>query len=84
MHHGGSFKSYMALKNAKLQEQFEANSFQAAPHSSIFQGVSIFVNGYTQPTHAELRQIMLMHGGRFEVRGCACLRIARPLTLPGL
>lgn len=58
---------YMQVKNAKLQEQFEASSFQTAPKSNLFCGVSIFVNGYTQPTHAELRQIMIMHGGRFEV-----------------
>jgi len=57
---------YMQLKNAKLREQYEAHSFQSAPHSNIFQEVSIFVNGYTQPTHAELRQLMAMHGGKFE------------------
>lgn len=48
--------------------QFEANSYQlgGVAQSDIFQGVAIFVNGYTQPTHAELRQLMLLHGGRFE------------------
>ncbi|KAL6765308.1 hypothetical protein V8C86DRAFT_2430773 [Haematococcus lacustris] len=66
MHHGGSFGAYMQLKNSKLREQFESNSFQAAPHSNIFQGVAIHVNGYTQPSAQELKQIMLLHGGRYE------------------
>ena len=66
MHHGGSFGRYMELKNTKLQEQFEALQYQAAPASAIFSGVSIFVNGYTAPSHAELKQLMARHGGRFE------------------
>ncbi len=42
--------SYMALKNAKLREQFEANMFQTAQRSDLFQGVVIFVNGHTSPS----------------------------------
>ncbi|CAI5465259.1 unnamed protein product [Closterium sp. Yama58-4] len=34
--------------------------------SRLFEGVVIWVNGYTQPTHQELRQLMLVHGGVFE------------------
>lgn len=50
MHHGGSFHQYMALKNLKLREQYESDSFQAAAKSDIFRGVAIFVNGYTNPS----------------------------------
>eukprot|EP00955_Chlamydomonas_euryale_P103185 365471-Chlamydomonas_euryale.AAC.3 len=50
MHHGGSFGAYMALKNTKLREQFEANSMLSARQSDIFAGVGIFVNGHTYPS----------------------------------
>jgi hypothetical protein len=39
-----------AMQISKLQEQFEADSFQLPPKSDIFRGVCIFVNGYTQPS----------------------------------
>ncbi|XP_076180996.1 rev1 DNA directed polymerase isoform X2 [Ptiloglossa arizonensis] len=55
---------YMAAKQAKLEEQFqiEANKeFQGT--SNIFQGIAIFVNGYTDPTADELRRLMMAHGG---------------------
>ncbi|KAF8057676.1 REV1 [Scenedesmus sp. PABB004] len=66
MHHGGSFKTYFAVKNLKLQEQFEAQALAATPASALFRGVSIHVNGLTVPSHLELKQIMALHGGRFE------------------
>lgn len=68
MHHGGSFKTYMAHKNLKLQEQFEMQALgQAHAHAStLFAGVSIHVNGLTRPSHGELKQLMALHGGRFE------------------
>ena len=42
----------MQNKNAKLQEQFleEHGGGGAARESGIFEGVSIHVNGYTQPS----------------------------------
>jgi hypothetical protein len=46
--HGLFFPSYMALKNAKLHEQFQANSLMLEQTSDIFRGVAIFVNGHTQ------------------------------------
>ncbi|XP_048231552.1 DNA repair protein REV1 isoform X2 [Ricinus communis] len=61
------FSSYMVVKNRKLQNQFNA----AASNSSngdglIFNGVSIFVDGFTSPSSQELRGYMLKYGGRFE------------------
>lgn len=32
----------------------------------LFNGVVIWVNGYTQPSHQELRYLMMLHGGVFE------------------
>lgn len=66
MHHGGSFRKYMEHKELKLAEQFEASALAQAPASRLFAGVSIHVNGLTTPSHAELKQIMALHGGRFE------------------
>ncbi|XP_063940791.1 DNA repair protein REV1 isoform X3 [Daucus carota subsp. sativus] len=63
--------SYMAVKNQKLHEQFDAaasTTFQGELSSGkpIFHGVSIFVDGFTIPSSQELRGYMLKHGGRFE------------------
>ncbi|EFJ42568.1 hypothetical protein VOLCADRAFT_97374 [Volvox carteri f. nagariensis] len=67
MHHDGSFGRYMQLKVVKLREQFDAQQLQnIATKSDIFRGVSIYVNGFTRPSHAELKQLMALHGGRFE------------------
>lgn len=33
--------------------------------SDLFQGVSIFVNGWTQPSALELKQLMALNGGRY-------------------
>jgi hypothetical protein len=66
MHHGGSFKTYMDHKNLKLQEQFEMQALGQNPVSQLFAGVSIHVNGLTRPSHGELKQLMALHGGRFE------------------
>ncbi|XP_053995237.1 DNA repair protein REV1 [Hylaeus anthracinus] len=55
---------YMAAKQAKLEEQFKLeanNEFKDA--SKIFEGIAIFVNGYTDPTADELRRLMMAHGG---------------------
>lgn len=62
---------YMAAKVSKLDEQFKL----AAPRekqkegtsSSIFSGVAIYVNGYTDPSADELRRLMMLHGGQFHV-----------------
>ncbi|XP_057545804.1 DNA repair protein REV1 isoform X3 [Amaranthus tricolor] len=64
------FGSYMAVKNKKLHDQFDAqasNSYNESDSSKpLFQGVSIFVDGFTIPSSQELRAYMLKHGGRFE------------------
>lgn len=57
---------YMAAKKAKLEEQFRdtANKEFKEP-SKLFEGIAIFVNGYTDPTSDELRRLMMMHGGLY-------------------
>lgn len=55
---------YMAAKKAKLVEQYnQATSNLNEKQSNIFNGIAIFVNGYTNPTAEELKVLMATHGG---------------------
>ncbi|XP_029558723.1 DNA repair protein REV1 isoform X2 [Salmo trutta] len=62
---------YMAAKVSKLDEQFKMDAPRekqkdgACP--SIFTGVAIYVNGYTDPSADELRRLMMLHGGQFHM-----------------
>ncbi|XP_053732507.1 DNA repair protein REV1 [Synchiropus splendidus] len=62
---------YMAAKKSKLEEQFKLDAPKEKQKegtcSKIFSGVSIYVNGYTDPSADELRRIMMLHGGQFHV-----------------
>ncbi|KAI0238331.1 DNA repair protein REV1 [Lamellibrachia satsuma] len=65
-HEGNGFEAwggYMQAKIQKLQEQCQKDQRQKS--SNIFSGVSIFVNGYIKPTSAELKQLVLEHGGQY-------------------
>ncbi|RZF44122.1 hypothetical protein LSTR_LSTR014193 [Laodelphax striatellus] len=57
---------YMELKKRKLQEQFTSESEnvkKSVVGSKLFEGVSIFVNGFTVPSADELRLLMMKYGG---------------------
>jgi DNA repair protein REV1 len=58
------FGGYMNAKITKLEEQFSSlqKDFQK---TELFKGVSIFVNGRTNPTADELKRIMLENGGTY-------------------
>ncbi|XP_050097584.1 DNA repair protein Rev1 [Anopheles aquasalis] len=57
---------YMDAKIAKLEDQFRHSAANVAePLSNLFAGISIFVNGYTDPSADELKRIMMQHGGVF-------------------
>ncbi|KAJ8013296.1 hypothetical protein DPEC_G00051790 [Dallia pectoralis] len=60
---------YMAAKMSKLDEQFklDAPREKQKEGSSIFTGVAIHVNGYTDPSADELRRLMMVHGGQFHM-----------------
>eukprot|EP00850_Spirogloea_muscicola_P002658 SM000010S04296 [mRNA] locus=s10:703471:709607:- [translate_table: standard] len=67
----GDMGKYMDEKNRKLREQYKNNQagetlFRRPAETDIFQGVTIWVNGYTVPSHQELRHLMMCHGGLFE------------------
>lgn len=56
---------YMAAKQAKLEKQFHNEANIEIKTSNIFEGIAIFVNGYTTPTADELRHLMMLHGGTY-------------------
>lgn len=57
--HAGSGGRYMAYKNKKLHEQFAETAAReragwvppTAEDATLFRGISIFVNGLTDPSH---------------------------------
>uniref|UniRef100_A0A1B0AQ86 DNA repair protein REV1 n=1 Tax=Glossina palpalis gambiensis TaxID=67801 RepID=A0A1B0AQ86_9MUSC len=55
---------YMQAKITKLEEQF-SNASNPFKKSDLFAGISIFVNGLTNPSADELKRIMMIHGGVF-------------------
>ena len=57
----GDIGTYLQNKRAKLQRQAEA----VQAESDTLRGCAIYVNGRTDPPYAELRRLILQHGGRF-------------------
>uniref|UniRef100_A0A1E1X5I4 DNA repair protein REV1 n=1 Tax=Amblyomma aureolatum TaxID=187763 RepID=A0A1E1X5I4_9ACAR len=62
----------MSAKVHKLEQQFlhdavnEVNSSREGQSTAIFRGISVFVNGYTDPTAEEIKRIMMQHGGTYQ------------------
>lgn len=55
---------YMQAKIAKLEEQFSSGIGNIENQvSNIFHGVTIYVNGFTDPSADELKELMAKHGG---------------------
>lgn len=54
----------MEAKITKLEEQFSASS-NPYRRSNLFAGISIYVNGLTNPSADELKRIMMVHGGTY-------------------
>lgn len=54
----------MDAKITKLEEQFTVAS-NPYKKTDLFAGISIFVNGHTNPSADELKRIMMVHGGIF-------------------
>ena len=71
--HGGSWARYFENKNAKFRRQFRDEELErfhleeGQEKTSLFAGVAIFVNGHTVPSQQELRHLMALHGGGFEI-----------------
>ena len=58
------FGGYMSAKVSKLEEQFlEQQKNLPSGGKGLFSGISIFVNGWTNPSSEELKRIMMDNGG---------------------
>ena len=57
-HHG-----YMSVKKRKLADQF--HGMVGKKVSTIFQGVTVHVNGWTEPSNDELKRMIHAHGGNY-------------------
>ncbi|KAH9930835.1 uncharacterized protein B0H18DRAFT_116374 [Fomitopsis serialis] len=60
----GQFGEYMARKRAKLQVQnaeMDEEEDDAAPRT--FRGLQIYINGWTEPSVQDLRELIIKHGG---------------------
>ncbi|SAM00860.1 hypothetical protein [Absidia glauca] len=56
----GEFRKYMQNKQSKLKEQ------EAIFVVPVLQGLSIHVNGYTDPPQSELRRLIVQYGGDYQ------------------
>uniref|UniRef100_A0A8D0GWC8 DNA repair protein REV1 n=1 Tax=Sphenodon punctatus TaxID=8508 RepID=A0A8D0GWC8_SPHPU len=67
----GMWGGYMTAKVQKLEDQFRSEAAiqlqNDGASSSIFNGVAIYVNGFTDPSADELRRLMMLHGGQYHV-----------------
>ncbi|OJT06249.1 DNA repair protein REV1 [Trametes pubescens] len=63
----GEFGEYMSRKRAKLQLQNAEMDVDEddADRSKIFRGLQIYINGWTEPSVQDLRQMIVQHGGIF-------------------
>ncbi|KZT24009.1 DNA repair protein [Neolentinus lepideus HHB14362 ss-1] len=65
----GEFGEYMRRKRAKLQIQNSEMDIDGEdvsnPKSRIFRGLAIYINGWTEPSVQDLRQLIIQHGGVF-------------------
>lgn len=59
------FGSYMQNKTSKLADQFAAAATKTASESSLFAGVTFYVNGLTTPSHLDIKALVARHGGTF-------------------
>lgn len=59
----GDIGDYMRIKRRKLKDQFR--DLDGPKISSIFNGVTIYVNGWTQPSADELKEMIHSHGGHY-------------------
>ncbi|KAJ2356283.1 deoxycytidyl transferase [Coemansia sp. RSA 2618] len=61
----GDFHTYFDQRKRKLAEQAQQSAEQAPKYKPIFAGVVFHINGYTQPSHYELKKLLIERGGRF-------------------
>ncbi|KAG2198709.1 hypothetical protein INT47_005394 [Mucor saturninus] len=63
----GEFRKYMNNKQAKLKnQQQELKNLASQERAPLFKGLSIHINGYTNPPNSELRRLILEYGGDYQ------------------
>lgn len=72
----------MDAKISKLDHQFQSARDPSLLESNLFAGISIFVNGLTNPSSGELKLIMLKHGGTFHTYERSTTRFIIASNLP--
>ena len=75
-------REYMHAKKKKLRKQFTDLDQEQA--SEIFAGVTIYVNGWTQPNADQLKRLVHAHGGQYEYNlyGDSCVTHTIATNLP--
>ncbi|ORX73924.1 DNA/RNA polymerase [Linderina pennispora] len=58
-------ESGTVVPGGKLAEQAEQRIAKLPAHETIFSGVVFHINGYTQPSHYELKRLLIERGGQF-------------------
>ncbi|KHJ49100.1 BRCA1 protein [Trichuris suis] len=58
---------YMEWKKSKLSAQFQKEADAYKDTTAIFKGISVYVNGYTEPSAAQLKRLILKHGGEYHI-----------------
>lgn len=59
--------AHTSAHSSTPQHEQQSSLSEGSPSSNaIFQGVHIYVDGYTIPSKEELRHLLLLHGGGFE------------------
>ncbi|KAJ2078691.1 deoxycytidyl transferase [Coemansia sp. RSA 988] len=61
----GDSHSYFGQRKRKLAEQAKERTARTPAHRQIFAGAVFHINGYTQPSHYELKKLLLERGGQF-------------------
>ncbi|KAJ1931474.1 deoxycytidyl transferase, partial [Linderina pennispora] len=61
----GDFHIYIGERKRKLAEQAEQRIAKLPAHEAIFSGIVFHINGYTQPSHYELKRLLIERGGQF-------------------
>ncbi|KAJ2630853.1 deoxycytidyl transferase [Coemansia sp. RSA 1290] len=61
----GDFHTYFDQRKRKLAEQAQKQAQKAPEYRQIFAGVVFHINGFTQPSHYELKKLLIERGGKF-------------------
>ncbi|KAI1287462.1 DNA repair protein rev1 [Halotydeus destructor] len=65
-----SWRNYMVRKMTKLNDQNDecrtTGDISVPDSSTLFENISIYVNGLTEPSSDELKRMIMTHGGKYD------------------